>query len=74
MYHQVLVPSEQNAHIPIPREWYGRQVEVIAFPITQKVTENSAKAKRKKLDMILDPHLVSLKNFKFNRAEANDYH
>jgi hypothetical protein len=28
---------------------------------------------RKNLDKLLDRHLISLKDFKFNRDEANDY-
>jgi hypothetical protein len=73
MYRQIFIPSEQNSIIPIPQEWYGRKIEVIAFPITETVTEKSTVVKRKKLDQILDQHLISLKGFKFNRNEANDY-
>jgi hypothetical protein len=32
MYRQVFIPNEQNLLIPIPQSWYGREVEVIAFP------------------------------------------
>ena len=37
MYRQVFIPNEQNLLIPIPQSWYGREVEVIAFP-TGKTT------------------------------------
>jgi hypothetical protein len=73
MYRQIFIPSEQNSIIPIPQEWYGRKIEVIAFPIKENVTEKSIAGKRKKLDKMLDQHLISLKEFKFNRGEANDY-
>jgi len=35
MYRQIFIPNEQNNFIPltIPNEWYGKLVEVIAFPI-----------------------------------------
>lgn len=35
MYRQILTPTESNHIIPvtIPREWYGKEVEIIAFPI-----------------------------------------
>ena len=35
MYRQILVPTEHNSVIPItiPREWYGKKVEIIAFPM-----------------------------------------
>ena len=73
MYRQIFIPNEQNSFIPIPQEWYGRKIEVIAFPITEDATEQSISSKRKKLDKILDRHLISLAGFKFNRDEANDY-
>jgi len=34
MYRQVLVPDKQNATITIPTEWFGREVVVLAYPIT----------------------------------------
>jgi len=34
MYRKIFIPSEVNSNIPfvIPREWYGREVEVVFFP------------------------------------------
>jgi hypothetical protein len=36
MYRQIFTPNEKNCSITlsIPREWYGQQVEVIAFPVS----------------------------------------
>ncbi|MDR1864050.1 MAG: hypothetical protein LBR08_00580 [Bacteroidales bacterium] len=36
MYRKIFFPNEQNSHIPftVPHEWYGKAVEVIAFPIS----------------------------------------
>jgi hypothetical protein len=36
MYRQIFTPTENNPVISltIPREWYGKTVEVIAFPIS----------------------------------------
>jgi hypothetical protein len=36
MYRQIFTPSEQNNNVSvtIPREWYGRPVEIIAFPVS----------------------------------------
>jgi hypothetical protein len=73
MYRQVFIPSEQNSNIPIPREWYGMKIEVIAFPVVEDIIGESIAIKREKLDKILDQHLINLKDFKFNRDEANDY-
>ncbi|MDR1746624.1 MAG: hypothetical protein LBR49_05065 [Tannerella sp.] len=38
MVRQVFIPTEGNNSIPftIPREWYGKQVEFIAFPVVQE--------------------------------------
>jgi len=36
MFRHVFIPTESNNIIPsvtIPQEWYGREVEVIVFPI-----------------------------------------
>jgi hypothetical protein len=34
MYRQIFIPTENNHTISIPREWYGKTVEIIAFPVT----------------------------------------
>ena len=62
MLRQILVPSKENATITLPVEWYGREVEVIIFPLEKQ------QAKEKKL-----PHYIGLdmSGFKFNREEAN---
>ncbi|MDR3339453.1 MAG: hypothetical protein LBT25_05055 [Candidatus Symbiothrix sp.] len=35
MYRKVLTPTEHNnvISVTIPREWYGQEVEIIAFPV-----------------------------------------
>ena len=45
MYRQIFIPTEHNAVIPfaIPKEWYGRKVEILVFPVPigeTKDTEN----------------------------------
>jgi len=47
MYRQVLIPSGQSLFIPIPQSWYGREVEVIAFP-TETATISSVPQPRYK--------------------------
>jgi len=34
MYRQILIPSEQNAILTLPPEWLGKEVMVVAYPIT----------------------------------------
>ena len=36
MLRQVFIPTENNSRIPfvsIPSEWYGREIEMLVFPI-----------------------------------------
>ena len=43
MYRQVLVPDEQNATVTIPKEWFGMEVVVLAYPITTMQTKENKK-------------------------------
>ena len=60
MYRTVFTPTETDNMIPfsIPREWYGRNIELIVFPLDMSQMQSRETA---------------TKNFKFNRDEANDY-
>jgi hypothetical protein len=74
MYRQIFIPNGQNISIPVPQQWWGRKIEVIAYPVSKDTAEEqSPAAKRKKLDALLDQHLFNLRDFKFNRDEANEY-
>ena len=63
MLRQVMIPSKENSTISIPVELYGREVEVIFFPL---------KTPQPKANKGL-PHYMGLNmpDFKFNRDEAN---
>ena len=39
MYSQILVPDRQNATIPIPAEWFGMEVMIMAYPITAQQSQ-----------------------------------
>jgi hypothetical protein len=43
MHRQIFIPSEQNSAIPfvVPREWYGKLIEFIAFPVNEHLMEDS---------------------------------
>jgi len=76
MYRQIFTPDRDSINIPVPNEWKGLNIEVIAFPITpEKYTreEASISEKRKKRNDLLDKYLIDLSDFKFDRDEANDY-
>ena len=76
MYRQIFTPNKDNINIPIPNEWKGMNIEVIAFPIVSNEAigkQISNVEKRKKRDELLDRYLIDLSDYKFNRDEANDY-
>ena len=39
MYRQIFMPTVGDISIPIPQSWYGQQIEVIAFPVTEVQAE-----------------------------------
>ena len=74
MYRQIFTAEQDNINIPIPHEWKGLDVEVPAFPVSNKqAIEETCSERRKRPDEVLDKYLVDLSRFKFNRDEANCY-
>jgi len=73
MYRTIFTPTETDSMIPfsVPREWYGRYVELIVFPLDlpQTVFQQS----ERKFKAMPSKYSFPTKNFKFNRDEANDY-
>ena len=66
---QVMIPSKENSTISIPSEFYGKEVEILMFPLNNiKAGQNSDN-----LNNIFDKYLFSFGNYKFNRDEANNY-
>jgi hypothetical protein len=88
MYRQIFIPTEQNSYVAIPREWYGQEVEIIAFPIAkeqekpqppvdytdiQQVLKMTSKKDVQKIKKIFANYQFDMKDFKFDRDEANNY-
>ena len=71
MYRTIFTPTETDNRIPfsIPREWFGRDIEVIVFPLDMQITSRTVR----KFKAIPSKYLFDTKEFKFNRDEANDY-
>jgi len=40
MYRQVFIPTMQTIFLNIPKEWFGKEIEVIAFPIESGSSNN----------------------------------
>lgn len=77
MYRKIFISPEGDIQISIPRNWYGRNVEVIAFPVAEEQIEKTPPRKvseaRMKREEMNRRYSMDLSNFKFNRDEANNY-
>jgi hypothetical protein len=77
MYRTVFTPTEADNIIPfnIPREWYGRDIELILFPLDtpQTLLQKTVRKNECEFKAIPSQYLFATKNFKFSRDEANDY-
>jgi len=74
---KTLIADEQNFAIRIPVEWYGAEIEVIAFPVEmQKQSFNDIQNdKMNTLNSFLnfaDSHKVIGKDFHFDRESCYD--
>jgi len=79
MYRQIFVPTIDNLIITIPKSWYGKKIEVLAFPVNETfnvpLKEDTILENRKKREENSKKHSVSFSSlgYKFNREEANNY-
>ena len=77
MYRTIFTPTETDNIIPfnVPREWYGRDIELIVFPLDtpQTLLRETGEKSERKFKEIPSQYSFATKDFKFNRDEANDY-
>ena len=73
MYRTIFTPTETDNMIPfsVPREWYGRNVEMIVFPLD--MSQTVLRKTERKFKAVPPKYSFATKDFKFNRDEANDY-
>jgi len=74
---KTLIADEQNSAIHIPVEWYGAEIEVIAFPVEmQKQNSNDVQdAKINALNSLLNfanDNKIIEKDFYFDRESCYD--
>lgn len=69
MLRQVMIPSKENSTISIPSEFFGKEVEILVFPFSDRKTSPSSD----NINDIFDKYLYPFGNFKFNRDDANNY-
>lgn len=72
MIREIVKPEGNTYLLQLPDEMVGKTVEVIAFEIEEKVAINPKKSINE-LRTELDGLTVDMKDFKFDRNEANNY-
>ena len=76
MVRKILVPTENTYLLHLPDSFVGRSVEVLAFEVeapAEGVAHPDAASTRARLEALVAGYLVDLRNFKFDRNEANNY-
>lgn len=72
MIRKIVVPQQRTLLLELPEEFIGKEVEVLAFELDEKV-----EFVKKKSVTDLEQELTGLTShqpdFKFDRNEANDY-
>lgn len=77
MVRQIVIPEKTRQFIDLPEEYLGEPVEITAVRVNEKTPSPDADAEKQaridRLEKALEGYQVSLKGYKFNRDEANDY-
>jgi hypothetical protein len=80
MIRKIIVPQERNIVLELPKEFVGKEVEVLAFkvventPVPEPGSRRDSKEERLKyLVDALEPYRVDMSGYKFDRNEANNY-
>jgi len=68
MIHTTITPNKQTISFDIPRDYVGKQIEVIAFAKGEGFTKEQPTQKKVSFTVL---H-VDNKDYKFNRDEANE--
>jgi len=69
MIRTILTPKTQTVFFDIPKDYVGKELEVIAF-VKSEGLESRKKTEKKFLSF--DAIKIDTTNFKFNRDEANE--
>ncbi|WPV65961.1 hypothetical protein [Chitinophaga sp. LS1] len=68
MIHTIVIPNKQTISFDIPKDYVGKQIEVIAFAKDEGIV-NEKQAKKKVTFSALS---IDTRGYKFNRDEANE--
>ncbi len=73
MLHEVIIPTNQDITLHLPKEMVGKTVEVIAFERNEVKDMSSIEQRRSQIEELTKNTLTDLSGFKFDRNEANNY-
>jgi hypothetical protein len=68
MIHTIVTPLKQTISFDIPKDYVGKQIEVIAFARG----EGSTKDQPAKKNVTFSALSIDTRGYKFNRDEANE--
>lgn len=68
MIRTILIPDTQTVTFNVPKEYIGKEVEVIAFAKNEGIDNKESTGKQVSFNALS----IDTKNFKFNRNEANE--
>jgi hypothetical protein len=68
MIHTIVTPLKQTISFDIPKDYVGKQIEVIAFAKGEGIT----KAQPAKKNVTFNALSIDTRGYKFNRDEANE--
>lgn len=79
MLRQIITPLEPSFTLQFPNDMLGKTIEIIAFELneqsgkSQVSNDNDKMLRLKRIKDLTKDKLVDLRNYKFNRNEANNY-
>lgn len=77
MVRQIVIPDTTRLQIDLPEDYLGEPVEITAVRLNEKpsspTTDAGKQARIARLEKALEGYRVSLKGYKFDRDQANDY-
>jgi len=62
MYREIIIPSDQNNMIQIPKEYWNRQIEVLVLPLSE--TAKKANKNKKNLQELLSLESIDIEEVK----------
>jgi hypothetical protein len=73
LLREIITPTQSAVTVFLPEEMVGKTVEVIAFEIGVQPEKTTREERLAHIEAITGKHRVDLRNFKFDRDEANNY-